>query len=163
MITRTIRLFGQGVGGSTEIAVTANGTLVYQGPVNVDPNIDPGDQFTGSGELIASFEIAGEFVGTVPVSIAVQTGCLVTTDTYYNYTLIVDPADPETFISGPDLFGPIVSEQQTDPKINVTIDSIPRVPGRQADEIGEWYWEVPAESVLAFDINIPSAAVIPNE
>jgi hypothetical protein len=159
MVTRTIKLFGQGFGNTTELLITANGTIIHEGEVDSIPGSLPLGQYTGSGQNLVSFEVPGDFVGQIPISITVQSGSLITTDSFYNYTPVQDPEDPEKIIVGPDIFGPITTDEVPDPKINVLINGISQTPVRRDREVGEWYWAIPTGMVLTFDLIITIAAI----
>ena len=162
MITRTIKLFGQGFGTVTELLITVNGAVVHNGEVNSIPEALPDDQYTGTGQALVSFEVPGDFIGQIPISITVQTGNLITTDSYYNYTPVQNPEDPENYIANSDFFGIIIrnNEEVIDPKTNVEIDGITQMQqAREPGQLGEWYWKLPTGSVLTFDLNIVSAAI----
>jgi hypothetical protein len=162
IVTRTVKLFGQGFGPVTELLITANGAVVHNGAVNSIPEELSDNQYTETGHALTSFEVPGDFIGQIPISITVQTGNLITTDSYYNYTLVQNPEDPENYIANSDLFGIITrnDEEVIDPKTNVEIDGITQIQeAREPGQLGEWYWKLPTGSVLTFDLNIVSAAI----
>jgi hypothetical protein len=153
MITRTVKIFGQGFGSTpAEISVTLAGNVIYTGPV---PTLDqpvyalPNLEFTSQIPEICNFEIAMDFSGTIPMTCTVLAGTVIFAQIEANYCAI-SGTDP-VIGNGPDLF--LCINGKDDPRSNTYIDGVQRLVNHE-EYPGSWWHGLSAGSTLTYDLNV---------
>jgi hypothetical protein len=155
MITRTVKIFGQGFGSTpAEISVTLAGNVIYTGPV---PTLDqpvyalPNLEFTSQIPEICNFEIAMDFSGTIPMTCTVLAGTVIFAQIQANYFLTGVSFTKPASGSGPNGFHPI--NRTGDARSNVFIDNVAQAVNN-TELPGTWWYKLSSGSVLSYDLNV---------
>lgn len=107
MTNRTVKLDGQGFGNvPVNVTITANGTTVYEGPIDTVDQPLPLPKYTlDPWPTMFDLEIPLTFVGVIPMSITVNSGFgILFSDSVANYNLVPNPVyTPEQYavVTGP--------------------------------------------------------------
>lgn len=159
MTTRTVKIYGLGYGPTgADATITFDGTTVFTGtvpsvnaPVPVDGTPSDDDQ------LICSFEIPMDIVGTKPMTYSIDSGtCVVLQRIEANYGVVPTAAKPIS--NGPTEFYNIAGiDTKEDPRTNVYISGVEQNPTRSPTQTGTWSWNLFRGDTMTCDVTIGAA------
>lgn len=118
MTNRTVKFHGQGFGNvPVTITVTANGNIVFQGPIpTLDQPLPPPRYHDDAIPSIFEMPIPLDFIGTIPMSVVVESGLgIAFLDALANYNLIPNP------IYTPEQFAVITAPEKTTQGLDIFI------------------------------------------
>lgn len=161
MTTRTFKQQGQGYGASpVNITASIDGVNVYTGTVStIDAPYPamPDLAFQPDADMF-SWTSTVDYTGTFTMSITVNSGTLMVTDTLANYINVpYDSAPPAFLPGGADNYGVYYSTTEGgvtvyDPITNAQIDGQP-VSITRGEFTGQWYYRVNAGSTFTCTVN----------
>lgn len=170
MTTRTIQITGSGFGSSpATVIATLNGNTVFNGTVPTI-NLPVPQPVSGAGDLwipLFTFEIPMDFVGNVPMTCeTTNSTTVVFASIFANYSNVWISGNAASNTAGhyetcgPNAVVDVLTLGQQDPRNTTTLNGQTYIPDRSPTQQGTWWWTIPQNTVLGYNLEIAQAGNI---
>lgn len=158
MAMRTIKVLGWGNGSlSSELTATLDGQLVFSGLIELVEMTSNNDSVETMPTLF-SFDLPLEYCGVKRMKITKDNASIIFASIVGNYTLYSGPG--VEIESGPYEYldvAPLDDNGIRDPRSNVVINGLSRVPDRNNQLNGTWHWCIGPNTTFEHDLLVTPA------